>query len=64
MTRFELTDKQEAAVNAFHPDCRKRYTGAIGGGDEYRFCPCSIGVAVIYKCKCGAELDLTEYENW
>lgn len=64
MIRFELTPEQEKKVRKFHPKCRKIYTGAIGGGEEYRFGPNGLGYTVVYVCKCGKELDLTESENW
>ena len=56
---FELTDKQVKKIKKFHPKCKKKYTGAIGGGDYYKFYPTGIGVLASYICKCGEELNLT-----
>jgi hypothetical protein len=60
---FKLTDEKCKKIKEFHPKCKKKYTGAIGGGEEYTFSPTSLGDIVTYTCKCGAELDLTDY-NW
>ena len=62
--KFELTDEQVEKIKKFHPKCKKIYTGAIGGGEEYRFMPTGLGCIVMYICKCGEELNLTDYEDW
>jgi hypothetical protein len=62
--KFELTDEQIQKVEEFHPECKKIYTGAIGGGEEYTFMPTGLGVVVTYKCKCGEILELTDWESW
>ena len=61
---FQLTDKQVDKIKKFHPKHKKIDTGAIGGGEEYRFMPTGLGPVVTYVCKCGKELDVTEEENW
>jgi len=62
--KFEITPEQMEKVKAFHPKCKKKYTGAIGGGEWYMFMPTGLGDVVQYKCKCGEILDLTDVENW
>ena len=64
MINFKLTTEQEKKLSEFHPKCQQRLIGAIGGGDEYRFGPTSLGYTVVYVCKCGKKIDLTEYNNW
>ena len=64
MITFTITDEQLAKINKFHPKCKKKYTGAIGGGEFYTFMPTSLGTALTYKCKCGKELDVTDYDMW
>ncbi len=61
---FELTDEDVEKIKKFHPKCKNKYTGAIGGGDEYIFMPTSIGMIKRYKCKCGKFLELSDTENW
>lgn len=62
--RFELTDNQLKKIIEFHPNCKQKYTGAIGGGEIYSFMPTSIGDCVSYTCKCGEKIDITESDNW
>lgn len=47
-------------------ECSRRndYAGAIGGRYTYSFTPTGLGVIVSIKCWCGAELDLTDNEDW
>ena len=40
------------------------YTGAIGGGLCIIFCPTSLGDSITVRCGCGAEIDITDYEDW
>lgn len=61
---FELTEEDKEKIKKFHPKHKKQYTGAIGGGEEYSFMPTGIGMIKTYKCKCGAILNLTEYDKW
>jgi hypothetical protein len=61
---FELTKEDTEKIKKFHPKHKKQYNGAIGGGEEYSFIPTGLGMIKKYKCKCGAILDLTEYELW
>jgi hypothetical protein len=51
-------------VRTVHPTCKKKYTGAIGGGDVWTFMPTGLGDIVKFTCKCGETIDLTEYETW
>lgn len=61
---FVITDDDMEKIKNFHPECKSMYTGAIGGGETYSFTPTSLGMIITYKCKCGAVLDLTEYDSW
>ena len=61
---FKITDEEIEKIHNFHPECKKKYSGAIGGADTYIFIPTSLGTIVKYKCRCGKELDLSEYETW
>lgn len=41
------------------------YYGACGGGYEYIFTPCSLGVGItVRNIITGEEINLTDYENW
>jgi hypothetical protein len=44
-----------------HSHCQR---GAIGGAITYCFSPTSLGVVMVVKCHCGAELDVTKYFDW
>lgn len=61
---FEITEEQMEKIRKFHPKCKKKDRGAIGGGDYYIFMPTGIGVVIKYKCICGCELDLTNFDSW
>ncbi len=72
---FELDERQEERLAEFrdkHPCAILDHsrmpgvnmTGAIGGQYTYLFTPTSIGVVVRVKCACGAEIDLSNYEDW
>ena len=76
MIKFELTKEQSNLVKQWQAshDCKLRtdeygikneiYVGPIGGSTEYIFIPTSIGNICKVRCTCGAELDLTDYEDW
>jgi hypothetical protein len=38
--------------------------GAIGGRLTYSFTPTGLGVITKIQCACGAEIDLTDVEDW
>jgi hypothetical protein len=40
------------------------YEGAIGGSLTYCFTPTSLGTVVVVRHSSGAELDLTNFDNW
>lgn len=61
---FELTDKQVEKIKKFHPKCKKKYTGSIGGGMKYIFEPTGLGNIETFICVCGKELDLTDVSKW
>jgi len=46
------------------PGKKYRYSGSIGGAYTWEFTPTSIGMAVVVKCSCGEELNISDYENW
>ena len=64
MRTFEITDEQMKKAREFHPKCKRRYSGAIGGSETFMFTPTSIGVFVSYKCRCGEVLDLNDYDKF
>ena len=61
---FIITKEEHEKIKAFHPKCKKKYMGAIGGGFTYSFIPTSLGCVVTFKCVCGEVLDLTDYDSW
>lgn len=61
---FELTEEQIEKIKKFHPKCKKKYTGAISGGEKYSFSPTGIGVIVEYTCRCGKSINVTNYDEW
>ena len=69
MRTFHLTDEEEAKVQEFSKaQDEKRgssYYGAVGGGLTYSFTPTGLGCIVVIKHEStGAELDLTDIDNW
>lgn len=38
--------------------------GANGGAITYTFTPTMIGLVIKVKCACGAEEDVTDYDEW
>lgn len=62
--KFETTKEQDEKVKKFHPRCKKKILGAIGGGDFFTFMPTGLGMVVTFTCKCGKKLDLTDSDSW
>lgn len=70
---FGVTFKQSRKVDKFKNDhsCTLdedplggKQVGAIGGRFTYSFTPTDLGEILVIKCACGAEQDLTEYNDW
>jgi len=70
---FDLTDKQKKEAFEFveNHDCSlgldafgNKNVGAIGGETTYCFSPTGLGTVEVVKCSCGAELNLTNFDNW
>jgi hypothetical protein len=38
--------------------------GAAGGAITYTFTPTMIGLVIKVQCACGAEEDVTDYDEW
>lgn len=65
MELFSVTDEQLKKINVFvHKHCMCGKRSAIGGAITYEFAPTSLGVVVKVKCHCGANIDVSDYENW
>ena len=66
MKTFEIDDKADELAEMFivTHDCPLEYTGAIGGKISYEFTVTGIGVAIVVRCGCGEEEDLTDYASW
>lgn len=66
--RFEIGPEQERKASAWLDEHREVHAGedggAIGGRYTWEFTPTSLGEVVRLRCCCGAEVDLSEYENW
>lgn len=70
-TNFSLSEQQQAQYKAWNEvhladqhHGKEPYLGAIGGRVTYAFTQTSIGCMVKVSCACGAEKDLSEYDNW
>jgi hypothetical protein len=70
---FALTAEQVAKASEFmrNHECTlrvdeagMRQVGAIGGAAEYCFTPTALGVCETVKCACGADMNLTNYDEW
>jgi cupin superfamily acireductone dioxygenase involved in methionine salvage len=67
MIEFKLNEKENELAEEFlqehrHPEI---YKGTIGGHMNFIFTPTSIGDACTIKCTiCGAEKNITDYNNW
>lgn len=64
MLRFEISDEDHDKILKFHPKCKGKYAGAIGGDQTYIFTPTSLGCVIKYRCGCGKELDFSHCEEW
>lgn len=74
MIRFELTEKQEAKVQAYINECDRMtaekqgndlpYHGAIGGAVTYTFTPTGLGIVEKVKYAEFDALNLTDYDMW
>jgi hypothetical protein len=74
MRSFTVDARQEALIGAWEsehacglpadPIFGGKQIGAIGGVVSYRFTPTSLGVAVVAKCACGAEINVTDFDSW
>ncbi len=67
MKLFEFSDLEAASAiewDKAHECSLKDDRGAIGGRLSYTFTPTSLGCIIKVKCGCGAELDLTAYDEW
>ncbi len=64
MLRFEISDEDQEKIENFHPQCKRKYWGSIGGDKTYIFIPTSLGMIIKYRCGCGKELDLSHTEEW
>jgi len=64
--QFSFTQKEQNTFDEWFRDhhCTVQYGGAIGGSITYTFTPNNIGVVSIVKCTCGAEKDVTDYDEW
>ncbi len=61
---IEFDDKEKMDRWVANHNCKYKYLGAIGGRFTYCFTPTGLGVITKVKCACGAELDVTPYEDW
>lgn len=64
---FGLTDKQLEAAEAWiqkHSEEHDMYCGAIGGRWSYVITPTGLGTILVVQCACGAEEDVTDYDDW
>jgi translation initiation factor 1 (eIF-1/SUI1) len=43
---------------------RGKFQGAIGGLTTYHFTNTSLGTVFKLSCACGAQVDVTDYEDW
>ena len=73
MISFGLTINEEKEVKEFykeHKNCCKEVLGkdiysTTGGEFSYIITPTGLGLCTIIRCNsCGAEKDITDYENW
>lgn len=73
---FALTDAEVAAIAAWKeahkPTCRfqqllaERDFEAMDTlpGEQYRFNFTGIGTTIVYRCDCGVEENVTDFEGW
>lgn len=60
----EIAAKNKEYIPSFRMK-REAYYGACGGGYEYIFAPCSLGMGVsVRNTITGEEINLSDYENW
>jgi hypothetical protein len=74
MRSFTVDAGQEALISAWEsehacglpadPILGGKQIGAIGGEISYVFAPTSLGVILVVKCACGAELNVTDFASW
>jgi hypothetical protein len=63
LERQRAASTGEPFVDAVH-ESGSPYYGAVGGELTISFCPTSIGTIVTATHSSGAEINLTDYENW
>jgi len=73
MKVFSLTDEQCKLARDFEKNHKcpikldvfgHKNFGAIGGGFTYSFTPTGLGDIEVVRCACGAELCLTNTDDW
>jgi len=64
--KFELEPEQAKKISdwAYNHNCPITYEGASGGKITYQFTPTSLGQVEKGVCSCGAECDVTDYDEW
>jgi len=63
---FGFTEDEEKRIKMWerNHNCTIEYEDAIGCKYTYCFTPTGLGMIKVVKCGCGAEYDVTEYDEW
>lgn len=67
--KFELNEKELEKFNKWNEKHKKNCPlygkdGAIGGRLNFCFTPTGLGYLINVKCKCGKEINLTDFSDW
>lgn len=65
--KFRIDDEQVKKFQKWakeHEEICEPLQTAIGGRFTFKFTPTSIADVVKVECACGAEIDLSDYDNW
>lgn len=64
MFLLEEKQKQEIAEWKKNHPCTVTVVGAIGGKYTYKFTPTGLGTVAVVACHCGAEINITDFNEW
>ncbi len=56
---FVVSESQLEKIANWHKRCKRK-----SGVETFTFIPTGIGLGLVYTCRCGKTLDVTEIDKW